>query len=141
MQESALSRLPAETEKTHFRDPESLFERVQRMAKIGTWTLNVAEDRLEWSAEVFRIFEVDPEAFDGTYESFIGVVHPDDRETVRQAYLVSLETRSPCSLVHRLRMPDGRIKFVRQESDTHFDNVGTPLYCYGTVQDITTWRR
>src|SRR5690606_21992572 len=38
---------------------------------------------------------------------------------------------------HRLRMPDGRIKYVYENCETEFDEAGKPLLSLGTIQDIS----
>ncbi|MCF8179075.1 MAG: PAS domain-containing protein, partial [Sulfuritalea sp.] len=84
----------------------------QRIAKIGSWSLDVVSGELIWSDEVFRIFEIDAEKFGATYEAFLAGIHPDDRESVNQAYSNSLLTWEPYEITHRLQMADGRIKWV-----------------------------
>ncbi|MCB1997699.1 MAG: PAS domain S-box protein, partial [Rhodoferax sp.] len=110
---------------------------LQLLAKVGTWQLDLTCDRLDWSSEVYRIFERDPGACEPTYAMFIDGVHPDDRDAVNTAYRTSLETRRPYSIRHRLRMADGRVKHVHERCQTYFDAEGRPLRSVGTVQDVT----
>jgi len=124
----------------HLLKTEELFARVQRMAKIGTWTLDITDNRLEWSEEVYRIFEISPEQFDGSYGFFVAAIHPDDHEAVNAAYLTSLEAKTPYSIEHRLLMPDGRVKYVIEECETQFSDTGEPLMSLGTIQDVTAFR-
>ena len=63
-------------------------------------------------------------------------MHPDDRALVTSTYQHSVETRATYDLVHRLLMPDGRVKHVRVSGFTEFDG-DVPLRSVGTVQDIT----
>ena len=110
----------------------------QKIAHMGNWTLELESGQLAWSAEVFRIFEIDAQQFAATYAAFLDAIHPDDRDRVNQAYNQSIATRLPYDLEHRLRMPDGRIKWVHEHGSTAFDAVGQPLRSIGTVQDITS---
>lgn len=119
---------------------ESHFDRVQRMANIGTWNHDIARDHLVWSAEVFRIFEIDPETFGASLEAFMETVHPDDREAVAEAYETSLRTGIPYGIEHRLLMPDGRIKHVMEECEIMHDAGGKAISAFGTVQDITAFK-
>ncbi|MCX7902267.1 MAG: PAS domain S-box protein [Burkholderiaceae bacterium] len=116
---------------------EAQLRKAQRVAQIGSWHLDLVCGRLEWSDEVFRIFEIDPQQFGASYEAFLGLVHPEDRALVDTAYRTSLETRQPYRVVHRLLMPDGRIKWVEEQCDSEFDLDGKPLRSDGTVQDVT----
>ena len=109
----------------------------QRIARLGHWELDLVSGELLWSDEIYRIFEVDPAEFEVSYEAFLEAVHPDDREYVERAYRESLENRAPYDIVHRLRLRDGRIKFVQERCETRYDEQGRPLRSLGTVQDIT----
>ncbi|MET0050959.1 MAG: EAL domain-containing protein, partial [Candidatus Thiodiazotropha sp.] len=109
----------------------------QRISKLGSWVLDIAENRLSWSEEIYRIFEIDHAQFEASYEAFLKTVHPQDREAVDRAYMESLETRQPYKINHRLQFPDGRIKWVIEQCETSFNEDGTPLKSIGTIQDIT----
>ncbi|MBP0018559.1 MAG: PAS domain S-box protein [Cyanobacteria bacterium SBLK] len=112
-------------------------QEAQRIAHLGNWELNVRQNTLYWSEEIFRIFEIDPQKFGASYEAFLNLVHPDDRSRVDAAYKNHLHNPRPYDLVHRLQMPDGRIKHVRERGETRYDDRGMPLLARGTVQDIT----
>lgn len=109
----------------------------QRMGKIGSWELDLLTNRLTWSDEIFRIFEIDPTQFAASYEAFLSAIHPQDRAAVNLAYKQSLETRSSYTIEHRLRFADGRIKYVREQCESSFSDTGQALRSVGTVQDIT----
>ena len=113
----------------------------QRIAHVGSWELNLVDNKLNWSNEIFRIFEIDPAQFCATYEAFLNVVHPHDRAAVERAYADSLASREPYEIEHRLLMWDGRIKHVLERCETAYDDEGKPLYSLGTVQDITERKR
>jgi hypothetical protein len=94
-------------------------------------------DRLHWSEEIYRIFEMDPARFDASYEAFLELVHPDDRARVNRVYTESVRDRTPYDMEHRLLLPDGRVKFVHEQCRTVYDAEGRALRSLGTVQDIT----
>ncbi len=119
------------------RQSETRLRDAQRVAHIGSWELDLGNNHLYWSDEIFRIFEVDASRFAASYETFLDAIHPDDRARVNQAYQDSLATRMPYEIVHRLSFPDGRIKHVHERCETHYAADGTPLRSLGTVQDVT----
>lgn len=131
---SAIARWKAEA---NAKELAARLQAAQRIAHIGNWELNLQDNALYWSEEVFRIFEVDPQQFGASYEAFLGLVHPEDRPLVEAAYGKHVSDRQPYELVYRLQMPDGRIKYVREQCETTYDAGGTPLLSQGTVQDIT----
>lgn len=115
---------------------QRMYGEAQRIAHLGSWELNLADDALSWSDEIYRIFEINPQ-FGASYEAFMNAVHPDDRERVDRAYKASLENRELYEIEHRLLFPDGRIKYVYECCETYYDNNGKPLRSLGAVQDIT----
>ncbi|MBD2189736.1 PAS domain S-box protein [Pseudanabaena mucicola] len=126
----------AEREKT-----ERLFREAQRIAKLGNWTLDLQTNTLYWSDEVFRIMELDPRKFTASYETFLSMIHPEDRELVNQAYQKSLRDHLPYNVIHRLLLNDGQIKYVQEQCETFYDDNGSPICSQGTVQDITNLKQ
>lgn len=116
---------------------EALLNESQQLAQIGNWELDLKNDTLFWSDEIFRIFEIDPAYFGASYEAFLNAIHPDDRAMVNKVYTDSLTMRTPYVVTHRLRFPDQRIKFVQEWCETQYDSEGRPVRSCGTVQDIT----
>ncbi|MDD5106012.1 MAG: MASE3 domain-containing protein, partial [Desulfuromonadaceae bacterium] len=112
----------------------------QRIAHIGSWELDLLTNRLFWSDEIYRIFEIDPQAFGASYDAFLQAIHPDDREAVDAAYTNSVRTRTSYSIDHRLLLAGGRIKHVHEHCETFYEN-DKPIRSAGTVQDITERKR
>ena len=126
------ARLTAQLERERAR-----LAAVQTVAKIGSWETDLCTLEIKWSAETHRIFETDPETFQPLHQDFLDFVHPEDRERVAQAFLLSLQNRSDIVVEHRLLLPGGRIKFVEERWRSVVDDAGTPLRAIGTCQDIT----
>jgi PAS domain S-box-containing protein len=119
------------------RREKAKLDEAQHVGGMGSWELDLVENVLTWSDEMYRIFEIDPERFGASYEAFLDALHPDDRERVNQVYTRSLETREPYEVEHRLLFPDGRIKHVIERCETFRDAAGGLLRSVGTTQDIT----
>jgi len=119
---------------------EQQLRQAQAVAHIGSWVLDHVSGRLDWSDEVYRLFEVPAAGFQASYEGFLALIHPDDRSAVDAAYAGSLHTGEPYFVGHRLRMADGRIKWVEERGSTTFDAQRRPLLSIGTVQDVTERR-
>lgn len=118
-------------------DSEKNLHQAQRIAQVGSWELDLASGRLDWSDEIYRLFEIDRTRFGATYEAFLAAIHPDDRERVNRAYSESVASRTPYEIAHRLRMADGRIKWVNERCETQYDETGRARRSSGTIQDIT----
>ncbi|MBL7002920.1 MAG: PAS domain S-box protein [Gammaproteobacteria bacterium] len=119
----------------------SSLQQAQKIAKLGSWELDLATNTVSWSDGIFRLFELDKNKFEATYDGFLNAIHPDDRDMVNQAYSNSLETKKAYTIEHRLLMSDSRVKWVRAECSTNFSPDGNPLCSLGTVQDITNQKQ
>ncbi|MGB6019779.1 MAG: PAS domain-containing protein [Sulfurimonadaceae bacterium] len=122
---------------TKIEEAVSGLKKAQEQAKLGSWKLDIETNRLLWSDETYKIFDLPNTSEMATYENFLNAIHPDDRESVNAAYTESLETQEPYEIIHRLLMPDGRIKYVKEHCETSFDADGKALLSVGTIQDIT----
>jgi PAS domain S-box-containing protein len=119
------------------RHSEKNLAESQKLTHLGNWVLELVDNRLSWSEEVFKLFELDPQQVQPSYEMFIQAIHPDDRQLVSDAYSRSLESGKPYSIEHRLQSKGGRIKYLHERGKTLYDDEGKPIRVVGTVMDIT----
>lgn len=126
---------------TDLEDANAALTNAQHIAHLGSWTLDLRTKALTWSDEIYLIFGLRPQEFEATYEAFVDAVHPDDRETVKEAVANSLEHLTPYSIDHRVVTPDGEVRNVHEEGEVFVDDTGVPLRMIGTVQDITELKK
>lgn len=112
-------------------------EEAYAIAKIGVWELDIASGLLDWTDGIYSIFEIDKAMSPANYEAFLTLIHPDDKMKVNEAFIQSLQNRAPYEILHRLKMKDGRIKWVNEICQTEYDKYGNPIKSVGTVQDVT----
>ena len=84
----------------------------QRLSHMGSWAFNAAGFDY-WSTELFRIHGLDPSGKAPTVEEYLGVVHSEDREFVRQEIEKMLTTHRGFDFTKRIVRPDGKIRRVR----------------------------
>ena len=120
------------------RQSEARLAEAQALSHVGSWELDLIQNRLHWSDEVFRIFEMDPREFGASYEAFLDCIHPGDRDLVSRAHGESVEQRTGYAIDHRLLLAGDRVKWVHGSGKTFYDEKGTPLRTVGMVRDITT---
>lgn len=120
---------------------KQLLDEAQHLSAIGSWSLDIVKNSLEWSDEIFRIFEIDQSQFEPSYEGFLNAIHPEDVEMVQKAFSDSVANKTQYAITHRLLMSDGRVKYVTERGKTTYNEDGTPLLSQGTVQDVTELRR
>jgi PAS domain S-box-containing protein len=124
------------------RQSESQLAEAQRLAHIGSWNWDVRGSTVTWSDEIYRIFGVDRQAFNPTYEDTImEFIHPEDRALVRDAVERSLETQKPSSSYYRILRHDGEERVVHSRWEVISDEDGNPIRMFGTAQDVTERQR
>jgi PAS domain S-box-containing protein len=116
------------------RESREDLNRAQAVAHTGSWRLDVRRNELLWSDENHRIFGI-PEGTPLTYETFLGTVHPEDREYVHEKWSAGLRGEH-YDIEHRIVLGD-TVKWVRERAELEFDNEGVLLGGFGTTQDIT----
>ena len=116
------------------QDSEANLRRAQRVAGIGSWTLDIPDDRLDLSDETYRLLGITPNV-PLTVGDFFARFHPDDRAAVDAAWQTALGG-APYVVEHRI-VVDGRIKWVHNQAELEFDSDGKAHFAVGTVQDIT----
>lgn len=112
-------------------------EEAQSLAFLGSWEVEVSTMHLEWSKEMFKIFGVAPETFNGSQDAFFNAVHPEDRGNVFNSYKTSVLNHTFWEMEHRLLMADGSIKWVIERCRHEYTPEGVHLRSTGTVQEIT----
>src|SRR5215208_1409446 len=121
------------------RQSEQRLSRAQEIAHLGSWELNLLTDELTWSAEVYRIFGLQPQEFGATYEAFLDTVHPDDRTAVDDAYSGPVqEGLERYEIEHRVvKHASGEVRTVHEKCEHFQDENGQIIRSVGMVHDIT----
>jgi PAS domain S-box-containing protein len=117
------------------RISEQSLRHAQRVAKIGSWKLDVTNDILEWSDEVYRIFERERDNKTITTKLFFSYIHPEDKAFVQTKWAEALQGR-PYDVIHRI-VAENTVKWVREQAEFTFDEEKNLVFAFGTVQDIT----
>lgn len=116
------------------RFSEEMLRRTQSVASIGSWRLDLKHNELIWSESTSRIFGITA-APPKNYESFMALVHPDDREKVDAAWQAALKNK-PYVVQHRITV-DSEIRWVEERAEINVSPQGELLSASGSVQDIT----
>ena len=119
------------------RQSERDLAEAQRVARLGNWRFDITANTAKWSEELYRIFEVEKTEFDGTYESFLSRVHPDDKSLVLERNRRARETGEPFEVEYRIVTRTGQLKHIREIGYAVTDATGGVVGLFGTAQDIT----
>lgn len=113
--------------------------RAEEIAHLGSWELNLVNNQLTWSDEVYRIFGLQPQEFGATYEAFLQAVHPEDRSQVDAAYSNSIrDGQDYYEIEHRvIRQSNGEIRIVHEKCEHFRNEAGQIIRSVGMVHDVT----
>ena len=121
---------------------EASYAHAQTISHLGHWEWNIGSDQITWSEECSRILVGSPDTRQMTYERFLEILHPDDREAVDAATKLSIAEELPRQIECRVIHPDGVEKVVLSRWEFSVDaQAGGALTMVGTVQDITMQKR
>ncbi|HJR44366.1 MAG TPA: PAS domain-containing protein [Actinomycetota bacterium] len=115
-------------------------EEAQRVAHIGSWEWDMVENRLEWSDQLFRLFGMVRSVSGLKFESYLAVVHPDERDVVRRRIEEAADTQDPFEFDHRFLGPNGDERILHARGTVIPDETGKAIRMFGTGQDVTEWR-
>ena len=112
---------------------ESKLKKAQEVGLVGSFVYDVKANKITWSVGANEIWGVPPD-LKLDYESFLQIVHPDDRAYVDRHWKAALKGE-PYDIEHRVVAYD-KVKWVRSKMEVEFDEYGNPLVGTGIVQDI-----
>ena len=118
------------------RRREQQLEEAQRLAGIGSFEWDIVEGTIEFSTELYRIYDLPPET-KITFEAAMANVHPDDHQEVADVTARALETGGSWEYHCRIVRADGSVRPVHARAHVLRDDAGRPLRMFGTVQDVS----
>jgi PAS domain S-box-containing protein len=113
----------------------------QRIACVGSWRYVLGTGRMEWSAEMGRIFGFDPGDAAPSYEETRSLIVEDDRDRFETFLNGITSAAAPGEVEFRIVRADGTVRHVAARGETEKDRDGRPVAVYGTAQDITERRK
>lgn len=120
---------------------EEFLQFVLTSSQIGIWEWNIETGNIYWSDNVEQIFRLEPNTFDGTYETYLELIHPDDKERVTKTINKVFEDpamQNRYRIEHRFFARNGTICWLEGRGRLLRDKNNTPIRLIGVVTDITS---
>ena len=118
------------------REREAHLKLALEAGGLGDWYWNVLTGEVCWSARCKALYGLPPDA-DVTYERFLSLLHPEDRDGVAAALRQAVETRADYQVEKRAIWPDGSLHWNATRGRVSCDAAGQPLVLRGVTMDIT----
>ena len=104
---------------------------------VGIWGYEVGSNRLTWDDQMYQLYGITPETFDGAYTAWQAGLHPDDRARGDLEFQQALNGEKDFNTEFRVLWPDGSGHSIRARGIVQRDAAGRPLRVIGTNWDIT----
>jgi signal transduction histidine kinase len=121
-------------------EKNAMLAAAQSIAKLGYWRWDISSGAIQWSDEMFRIWDI-PAGTTITYETFMNRIHPADREMMHNLIQTAAQTGQYETTHHRMVLPSGDVKHMLARGEAVRDETtGAIIGLSGTVQDVTAQR-
>lgn len=127
-------------EEDRLRRRGELLAQAEEIARLGSWELDLATERLTWSSHLYRIFGYSPGSLPVDMDLVLSHVHPDHREGFRRIIETARRTGKGFDCEHRIRRIDGGFRTVHARGSCIRDHEAKVVRMVGTVQDVTEQR-
>jgi PAS domain S-box-containing protein len=134
---SALIKSNKRTTNNELKESEKRLKLALEAGQMGIWEWVISDNSVQWSENVHELFGLSKDGFDGTFETYINLILPEDRPSVIRNINEAIRDMTTCRLEHRLRWPNGAIRWIESLGKITFDRKGRAVKVTGTIQDIT----
>jgi diguanylate cyclase (GGDEF)-like protein/PAS domain S-box-containing protein len=121
-------------------EPHWRLDRLEALARMGSWVWDVPEDRVEWSEALLTMFGL-PTGSTLDLAAFRDLVHPDDLAMVDTALAEGIASGEPFTYTHRMCLADGTERVFQCHGEAFTGAAGTPVRVLGTARDVTEEHR
>lgn len=119
------------------RENERLLSESQRIAHIGSWSLDLRASTLQFSDEMYRLLDVSPQDFDHTSGALVNLVLATDRPAVAQWIEEVKNGRATREVDFRLLLDNGELRYIQCRGALIYDEAAQPVRFVGTAQDVS----
>ena len=122
---------------TQLADANIQLSEAQRLANLGSWSWDLAKNRINWSDQLYGIYGLARGEFGGTFADFLNLIHPDDRAHVQTSLTHALKTGRDFSHEERIIRGDGLVRHLHSVGEVVRDQDGAAVRMLGVCLDVT----
>jgi PAS domain S-box-containing protein len=126
-----------------FRDVTDARKAQQRLnlaltaGKMGVYEIDLAHNALWLSPESYALLGITPHASTASPESLLEVIHPQDREALRQHFAEVIEAHEPVNHEFRILSPEGKERWISCRGQVEYNDAGRAVRHSGLLVEIT----
>ncbi len=118
------------------KNRESQLREAQSIASVGSWEWDLENDRITWSDELYKMFEISKSNFDPSYKAYLQRMNPIMREKIEKIIKQSIETGDDFAFENNLITSKGE-RHIFSRGRVIANGNGITRKMVGTSQDIT----
>jgi PAS domain S-box-containing protein len=119
------------------QESEHRLKEAQKIAKLGSWESNLETRDVEWSDEMYRIFEIEKDFNIKDFEYLKHLILVDDLKATEKI-INDLQTNPrEMEFGFRIITKEGRLKYLTNDIRVEYGSNSKPKRIYGSTQDIT----
>ena len=122
---------------SHLDEINVKLEEAQRIAKIGSWSFEVASQKIAWTKQMYHLFPESEASGPPGYERHYQTIHPEDQAHWRRTVDKCLEDGRPYQMRFRSVMATDNHLWIEAVGFASLDSNGKVTALGGTCQDIT----
>ena len=122
------------------RERNGLLQQAAHMSGLGFWRIDLVDDSLFWSEQIYAVHDVTPETFSPTLETAMAFYHPDDADRVRGLVDKALNDNQSFEYEARIVRPSGEIRLVKSVGEVDVDPNRNTTSVFGIFLDVTDAR-
>jgi signal transduction histidine kinase len=114
----------------------------QSIAKLGSWEWDLETDKVFWSDEMFKIFELPIQQESLIFhKDIIKHVPTEDQDYLASVINRSIDQKQFTDFFHRIITPSGKIKVIQVRGEVHVNEEGKVNKLAGTGQDVSDQKK
>jgi len=116
------------------------FELALESSSMGIWSLNLSDKHVQWDHSMYALFGMADNNSLSSYESFLSLLHTDDRQRVFEEIANAIEGKQGYDTEYRILWPDHSIHYLASRAKIIYEG-GEATSLIGTCWDITERKR
>jgi PAS domain S-box-containing protein len=121
-------------------ESEKRLKEAQEIAKLGSWEWDAIQDKVKWSSEMYRIFEISPETVI-TQQVYLDILDDENKNVREKAINEAIQGDGCYDYYLYLKSKSGKIKIVHSRGEIECNESGVITRMVGTVMDVTEMKK
>ncbi|WP_430428230.1 PAS domain-containing sensor histidine kinase [Maribacter litoralis] len=123
--------------KDELRKKNDLLNFAEKLSLLGHWQWNTVLDKVQWSENLYTIFELEKSVIELKFDTYFSFVHPNDKELVAAYFKKSANDKTFYNFTHKIITASGVVKTIHLVGKVIANDNGEMIEMFGTCQDIT----